>query len=75
MRMFVALSVTVLLFGCANQAQDKRDRSAFDFGGVFDGTVAGQVDRTVAPRRPDGPPNVVLIIADDWVALSWVPRR
>ena len=41
---------------------------AFDFGGVFDDTYAGEIDRTVTPRRPDGPPNVVLIIADD---LGW----
>lgn len=40
----------------------------FDFGGVFDDTYAGEIDRTVIPRRPDGPPNVVLIIADD---LGW----
>ncbi|MEM7328565.1 MAG: sulfatase-like hydrolase/transferase [Pseudomonadota bacterium] len=41
---------------------------AFDFGGVYDDTYAGEIDRTVIPRRPDGPPNVVLIIADD---LGW----
>ena len=42
--------------------------AAFDFGGVFDDTIAGTIDRTVIPRRPDGPPNIVLIIADD---LGW----
>lgn len=45
-----------------------RKDEPFDFGGVFDETYAGEIDRTVKPRRPDGPPNVVLIIADD---LGW----
>lgn len=40
----------------------------FDFDGVFDETYAGEIDRSVTPRRPDGPPNIVLIIADD---LGW----
>ncbi|MEM1106711.1 MAG: sulfatase-like hydrolase/transferase [Pseudomonadota bacterium] len=53
---------------CAANGGDGQGEAAFDFGGVFDDTYAGEIDRTVVPRRPDGPPNVVLIIADD---LGW----
>lgn len=60
------LSASLLLaVGCASV---EPSQEAFDFGGVFDDTYAGEIDRTVEPRRPDGPPNVVLIIADD---LGW----
>lgn len=47
---------------------------AFDFGGVYKDTVAGTIDRTVTPARPEGPPNIVLIIADDlgWPYLSFL---
>lgn len=55
------------LAGCSETAGDESS-DAYDFGGVFDDTYAGEIDRTVEPRRPDGPPNVVLIIADD---LGW----
>lgn len=57
---------SVLVASTGLDAQEKK--KAFDFGGVFDDTYAGEIDRTVTPRRPDGPPNVVLIIADD---LGW----
>lgn len=40
----------------------------YTFGGVYEGSSAGVIERTVEPRRPDGPPNIVLIIADD---LGW----
>lgn len=57
-----------LLSACASAIDSPTATEAFDFGGVFDDTYAGEIDRTVEPRRPDGPPNVVLIIADD---LGW----
>ena len=53
---------------CSTGSTPNRNDEAFDFGGVFDETYAGEIDRTIEPRRPDGPPNVVLIIADD---LGW----
>jgi arylsulfatase A-like enzyme len=56
------------LTACASSPPGARDSDAFDFGGVFDNTYAGEIDRNVAPRRADGPPNIVLIIADD---LGW----
>ena len=61
---------SLALAGCAEKTskKDAAKTDAFDFGGVFDDTYAGEIDRTVVPRRPDGPPNVVLIIADD---LGW----
>ncbi len=64
---FMAFAAAVLLAGCAETAE-QTDDTGYDFGGVFDETYAGEIDRTVVPRRPDGPPNVVLIIADD---LGW----
>lgn len=60
-------TMALLLAGCAETEGDAGS-DAYDFGGVFDDTYAGEIDRTVEPRRPDGPPNVVLIIADD---LGW----
>ena len=66
-RTFVWLAACAALVGCA-QSEPEASESAYDFGGVFDETYAGEIDRSVEPRRPDGPPNVVLIIADD---LGW----
>ncbi len=54
------------LTACASRSDTAADH--YNFGGVFDDTVAGNVARSRPPRRPDGPPNVVLIIADD---LGW----
>jgi arylsulfatase A-like enzyme len=67
---FKALLVVALfsLSGCAVNGTSSETPEAFDFDGVYDETFAGEIDRTVEPRRPDGPPNVVLIIADD---LGW----
>lgn len=48
--------------------QDAPEGRPYDFDGVFDDTIAGTIDRTPLRRRPDGPPNIVLIIADD---LGW----
>ena len=56
------------LSACQSLPTTNEPSEAFDFGGVYDDTYAGEIDRTVIPRRPDGPPNVVLIIADD---LGW----
>ncbi|MDJ0922863.1 MAG: sulfatase-like hydrolase/transferase [Henriciella sp.] len=65
----LALSASLCLaVSCTTQGDSPPAQDAFDFGGVFDETYAGEIDRTVTPRRPDGPPNVVLIIADD---LGW----
>ncbi|MEO0696430.1 MAG: sulfatase-like hydrolase/transferase [Pseudomonadota bacterium] len=61
-------AVAVLMSGCSSLQNDHRKGDAFDFGGVYEDTYAGEIDRTVVPRRPDGPPNIVLIIADD---LGW----
>ncbi|MEM9837659.1 MAG: sulfatase-like hydrolase/transferase [Pseudomonadota bacterium] len=69
-----ALAFIVTSFGMAacSQTDVPRDppaeKSAYDFGGVYKDSSAGVLDRTVEPRRPEGPPNVVLIIADD---LGW----
>ena len=60
-------AASLLLAGCSEIASEE-GKQGYDFGGIFDGTSAGELDRTVIPRRPDGPPNVVLIIADD---LGW----
>ncbi len=62
----IAAASALTLSACAQTPAGKS--AAFDFGGVFDDTYAGEIDRTVVPRRPEGPPNVVLIIADD---LGW----
>lgn len=59
-----AIGLTACQTGSVSNSSD----DAFDFGGVYDDTYAGEIDRSVIPRRPDGPPNVVLIIADD---LGW----
>ncbi|NNU16231.1 sulfatase-like hydrolase/transferase [Parvularcula sp. ZS-1/3] len=71
-RKISASILALLLSACegheATQPESEAKTEAFDFGGVFDDTYAGEIDRTVEPRRPDGPPNVVLIIADD---LGW----
>ena len=69
--MKAGLSGVVLSLGlvaCQSALSTPETQEAFDFGGVYDDTHAGEIDRTVVPRRPDGPPNVVLIIADD---LGW----
>ena len=63
-----AFLTSSLLIACGQAPTVEEETAAFDFGGVFDETYAGEIDRTVEPRRPDGPPNVVLIIADD---LGW----
>ena len=69
MRSICSIVAIVALSACASPGTGTNNRSeAFDFGGVFNETAAGQIDRSVQPRRPDGPPNVVLIIADD---LGW----
>ena len=68
-RATLILSLALLVLGsCQTTQLDTDAQDAFDFGGVYDDTYAGEIDRTVVPRRPDGPPNVVLIIADD---LGW----
>ena len=64
----IGLACALLVTACAEQKAPVEKEEAFDFGGVFDDTDAGNIDRTVVPRRPDGPPNIVLIIADD---LGW----
>ena len=61
----VTLIMTFGLIACQNSAPVSETQEAFDFGGVYEDTYAGEIDRTVIPRRADGPPNVVLIIADD----------
>ena len=68
MRAWLGLvAIGTVLAGCSEQGSEG-DSNGYNFGGVFDETYAGEIDRTVEPRRPDGPPNVVLIIADD---LGW----
>jgi len=68
MRILIGLvAMGLSLSGCAQNGSEETS-DGYDFGGVFDETYAGEIDRTVEPRRPDGPPNVVLIIADD---LGW----
>jgi len=67
----VCLPIILLAAACSENAAVRPSSEAeapFDFDGVFDDTYAGDIDRTVEPRRPDGPPNIVLIIADD---LGW----
>lgn len=64
----VGLLLSFFLIACSLYTSSKQKEDAFDFGGVFDNTYAGEIDRTANPRRPDGPPNIVLIIADD---LGW----
>jgi len=68
-----ALCALCVLSACAEEPASQKGEG-YDFGGVFDETYAGEIDRTVEPRRPDGPPNVVLIIADDlgWPYLSFL---
>ena len=66
--MITGLLAATLLTACQTTEPPSDIAEAFDFGGVYDDTYAGEIDRTVIPRRPDGPPNVVLIIADD---LGW----
>ncbi|MCR9269379.1 MAG: sulfatase-like hydrolase/transferase [Hyphomonadaceae bacterium] len=70
MRLRIAASGLALLgfAACQSSGPNNGAQEAFDFGGVYEDTYAGEIDRTVIPRRPDGPPNVVLIIADD---LGW----
>lgn len=65
---FAGLGLSLMLVACQNALPSSGPEEAFDFGGVYEDTHAGEIDRTVIPRRPDGPPNVVLIIADD---LGW----
>ncbi|GLQ21569.1 sulfatase [Algimonas porphyrae] len=66
---WMLVSALFLLAACSQQpVSETGPQEAFDFGGVYNDTVAGTIDRTVTPARPDGPPNIVLIIADD---LGW----
>lgn len=66
-----------LLLATSTATAQQGETSGYDFGGVFEDTYAGEIDRTVVPRRPDGPPNVVLIIADDlgWPYLGFLGDR
>ena len=64
----IAVLAALCVAGCQSLSPPDESQQAFDFGGVYDDTYAGEIDRTVIPRRADGPPNVVLIIADD---LGW----
>ncbi len=65
---FFGLIATAFVTSCQMPPEPVSTEEAFDFGGVYEDTYAGEIDRTVIPRRPDGPPNIVLIIADD---LGW----
>lgn len=65
---FLVIYAALTTAGCQMPPPSDEYQEAFDFGGVYEDTYAGEIDRTVIPRRPDGPPNVVLIIADD---LGW----
>lgn len=68
-KFFVFVTATlVFLLGCHQDSSTIQPNSSYDFDGVYENTYAGEIDRTVIPRRPDGPPNIVLIIADD---LGW----
>ena len=67
-KLWLASLSVLLLLSCSQTEAPAPAKTPFDFGGVFDETYAGEIDRTVAPRRPEGPPNIVLIIADD---LGW----
>lgn len=67
-RSLCVLLGSALLFACNQAGPTAPSDKPFDFGGVFDETYAGEIDRSVEPRRPDGPPNIVLVIADD---LGW----
>ncbi|NRA30111.1 MAG: sulfatase-like hydrolase/transferase [Parvularculaceae bacterium] len=49
-------------------AVEEETAKPYNFGGVYEQSSAGVIDRTVEPRRAEGPPNIVLIIADD---LGW----
>ena len=64
----LALMALIMVAACSTTDVTGDAAEPFDFDGVYDETYAGEIDRTVVPRRPDGPPNVVLIIADD---LGW----
>ncbi|MEL7374904.1 MAG: hypothetical protein AAGJ36_10645, partial [Pseudomonadota bacterium] len=57
-RLLVAMAAA-LATACSTTAgpAPESDEPAFDFGGVFNDTAAGQIDRTVTPSRPNGPPN------------------
>ncbi|WOE75523.1 sulfatase family protein [Alterisphingorhabdus coralli] len=61
----------------ASETGQTQAAEPFSFGGVFEGGIAGEIDRTVIPRRPDGPPNIVFIIADDlgWPYLGFLGDR
>ena len=70
-RLFLISILCLGLMNCAPSGSETPATSepkSFDFDGVFDDTYAGDIDRTVISRRPEGPPNIVLIIADD---LGW----
>ena len=47
---FVAAGLLALAGGTPAAGQETE---GYDFGGVFDDTYAGEIDRTVIPRRPD----------------------
>ncbi len=67
-RPIAGIALTLILSACTTKFFSGHQDDVFDFDGVFDDTYAGEINRTVVPRRPEGPPNVVLIIADD---LGW----
>lgn len=77
MRQMVGFVAAGLLAWASGTPAAGQEAEGYDFGGVFDDTYAGEIDRTVVPRRPDGPPNVVLIIADDlgWPYLGFLGDR
>ena len=54
MRIFHWLGV-IGLAACTETLTPPDKEEAFDFGGVYEETYAGEIDRTVVPRRPDGP--------------------
>ncbi len=77
MRQMAGLVAASLLVWASGTPATGQESEGYDFGGVFDDTYAGEIDRTVIPRRPEGPPNVVLIIADDlgWPYLGFLGDR
>ena len=74
---FISILTGAIVSGCALADFGSDKTKPFDFGGVFEETYAGEVDRRVVPKRADGPPNIVLIIADDlgWPYLGFLGDR